>query len=142
MQLMTTLTTAAVLLALSTTAHAACTAATLKGVWGFSYDATDLANNRYCAGLGLMTFNNGTLTNNTVKVSLQRESCNGTPANTGSASGTYAVTQFCTATSNNLRYTPGGKIAKLDMNIVNAGKHLQFFLVINGITLHGEADKR
>ena len=142
MHVMTRLSAAATLLALTATAQAECTATTIKGVWGFSYDATDLLNNRYCAGLGLMTFNTGNLSNNTVKVSLQRESCNGEAGRTGSASGTYSVSSTCTAKSTNLVYSPGGKTAKLDINIVETGTTLQFFLVINGITLHGEAVKR
>ena len=136
------LSAAATLLALAATAQAECTASTVKGVWGFSYDATDLVSNRYCAGLGLMTFNTGNLSNNTVKVSLQRESCNGEAVRTGGASGTYSVSSTCTAKSTNLVYSPGGKTAKLDFNIVQAGTKLQFIMVINGITLHGEAVKR
>ena len=134
---------AATLVALASTAQGACTAATLKGVWGFSYDTFGLTDNAYCAGIGLMTFTPATsLGRDGIKVSAQRESCNGTPAEIGSASGSYSVSSTCTAKSTNLVYARGGKTGKLDMNIVDAGTRLQFILVINGLTLHGEAFKR
>lgn len=134
----------ATLAALATTAQGACTALTLKGVWGFSYDTFRLQDNGYCAGIGLMTFTPATsLGSDSVKVSAQRESCNGTPVVIGSARGNYSVvTASCTANSTNLVYSPSGKSAKLDMNIVAGGTKLQFVMVINGVTLHGEAVKR
>lgn len=133
----------ATLVALTSTAQGACTSATLKGVWGFSYDTFRLADDGYCAGIGLMTFTPATnLGRDGIKISAQRESCNGTPIETGSAVGSYSVTSSCTAKSTNLRYSPGDKIGRLDMNIVAAGTKLQFVLVINGVTLHGEAVKR
>lgn len=143
MHRITKLVAATTLTALTTTAQGACSAATLKGVWGFSYDTFNLRNDVFCAGVGLMTFTPATnLGRDGIKVSAQRESCNGTPVEIGSATGSYTVSSSCTARSNNLVYSPGSKTARLDMNIVEAGKKLQFVLVINGVTLHGEAVKR
>ena len=68
---------AAGLLALANGAGADCTASSIKGVWGFTYQALDLEGPRACAGIGFMTFNTANLSNNTLKISLQRESCNG-----------------------------------------------------------------
>lgn len=133
----------ATLAALATTAQGACTALTLKGVWGFSYDTFRLQDNGYCAGIGLMTFTPAaSLGRDSVTVSAQRESCNGTPVVIGGARGNYSVTDSCTANSTNLVYSPSTKSAKLDMNIVAGGTKLQFVMVINGVTLHGEAVKR
>ena len=140
---MTRLSAAATLLALAATAQADCTASTVKGVWGFSYDAIDFAGNRTCAGVGFMTFTPATnLGRDSVKVSLQRESCNGTAVVIGSATGVYSVASTCAGKSTKLVYLPSLKTAKLDFNIVQAGTKLQFIMVINGITLHGEAVKR
>ena len=119
-----------------------CSISTPKGIWGFTYEGFDLAQNAYCAGIGILTFSTGNLSNNVVKVTLQRESCNGaTVGPLGSASGTYSVTSTCTGRSTNLAYT-GGDVGRLDFNIVEAGQRLQFLLVINQLTLHGEALKR
>ncbi|MGE0859656.1 MAG: hypothetical protein AB7I01_07900 [Gammaproteobacteria bacterium] len=122
---------------------APCTATTVKGAWGFTYEGFNLAGQNYCAGVGLMTFNTANLSNNTVKISLQRESCDGGPVQAGTANGTYTVTSTCTGRSTNLVYVGGNGSARLDFNIVEAGKRLQFVMVIpNVITLHGEALKR
>lgn len=135
--------TLASLLAVAQGANAACTAATVQGVWGFSYDAIDLQSPRNCVGIGLMTFSTGTLSNNTVKITAQRDSCNGDLAKTFAASGTYAVSSICTGKSTNLKYTFSDTGSKLDFNIVEAGTRLQFIMRLsNGITLHGEAFKR
>ncbi len=124
-------------------AFAACSAATVKGTWGFTYQGFDLAGQNYCAGVGLMSFNTANLSNNTVKISLQRESCDGRAVQTGTANGTYTVTSTCTGRSTNLVYVGGNGSARLDFNIVEAGDKLQFVMVIpNTITLHGEARKR
>lgn len=137
-----TLPAAALALLASGAASAAdCTAATVKGVWGFSYDGFNLQANAYCAGLGLMTFTSPTRGNNTVKITTQRESCDGDPVAAGGATGTYTVTTTCTGRSTNLNYGSAGT-ARLDFNIVEAGSRLQFVLVVNGITLRGEAVKR
>lgn len=136
--------TAAGLLVLAQGANAVdCTAATVKGTWGFSYDAVDLQGSRNCVGVGLMTFNTGTLSSNTVKITAQRNSCAGEPATTFAASGTYSVASTCIGGSTNLKYTSSKITSKLDFNIVQAGTRLQFILVQgNGLTLHGEAFKR
>ncbi len=134
--------TAASLLALAQGASADCTATTAKGVWGFSYDATDLQGQRSCVGVGYMTFNTGTFSNNSIKISAQRESCNGSLAKTYAASGTYTVTAACVGKSTNLKYSSNDSGAKLDFNLVQVGTRLQFILVLsNGITMHGEAFK-
>ena len=63
----------ATLVALTSTAQGACTSATLKGVWGFSYDTFRLADDGYCAGIGLMTFTPATnLGRDGIKISAQR----------------------------------------------------------------------
>ncbi len=131
-------------LALAQNASAAdCKASTIKGVWGFSYDAIDLQGGRNCVGVGLMTFNTGTLSNNSVRITAQRNSCNGDPALSFAASGTYSVAPACTGKSTNLKYSSNDSGAKLDFNIVENGTRLQFILVqSNGLALHGEAFKR
>ena len=135
--------TLASLLAVAQGANAACTAATVQGVWGFSYDAIDLQSPRNCVGIGLMTFSTGTLSPNTVKITAQRDSCNGALAKTFAASGTYSVSSICTGKSTNLKYSSSDQGSKFDFNIVAAGTRLQFIMVLsNGITLHGEALKR
>lgn len=124
-------------------ANAACAVATVEGVWGFSYDAIDLQGTRNCVGVGLMTFGTGIGSPNTVKITAQRDSCNGEPAKTFAASGTYSVSSICTGKSTNLKYTSSDPGSKLDFNIIEAGTRLQFIMRLsNGITLHGEAFKR
>lgn len=135
---------AAGLLALAHNASAVdCKVSTIKGVWGFSYDAIDLQGSRNCVGVGLMTFNTGTLSNNSIRITAQRNSCNGDPASSFAASGTYSVAATCTGKSTNLKYSSNDSGAKLDFNIVENGTRLQFILVqSNGLTLRGEALKR
>ena len=134
---------AAALLAAADGASAACAIATVTGTWGFSYDAVDLAGARNCVGVGLMTFNSGTGSSNTVKITAQRNSCGGDPVASFAASGTYTVASTCIGKSTNLKYSGTSKVSTLDFNIVQAGTRLQFVLVQgNGLTLHGEAFKR
>lgn len=122
-------------------AFAACTAATVKGTWGYLYEGYDPEGVRSCAGVGLLTFSTANLSNNTVRISLQRGSCNGAAPDTVNATGTYTVTSTCIGRSTNLD-VPGGPI-RLDFNVVEAGKRLQFMMVFpNTITLHGEAFRR
>lgn len=136
-------TTAAALLVLAQGSHAVCNATTVKGDWGFSYDAVDLAGGRNCVGVGLLSFNTGNLSNNTVKITAQRNSCGGAAVSTFAANGTYTVASTCIGRSSNLKYTTNGKSSTLDFNIVEAGTRLQFILVQgNGVTLLGEAFKR
>ena len=133
------------LLALAQNASAVdCKASTIKGVWGFSYDAIDLQGGRNCVGVGLMTFNTGTLSNNSVRITAQRNSCNGDPASSFAASGTYSVAPACVGNSTNLKYSSDNNFrARPDFNIVENGTRLQFILVQNnGLALRGEAFKR
>jgi len=136
--------TVATLLTLAEGASAACSVASAKGVWGFSYDSIDLQAQSSCAGIGLMTFTPATnLSRSTVKITAQRESCNGDAAKTFAASGTYTVASICTGKSTNLKYNSSDPGSKLDFNIVEAGTRLQFILVLsNGVTLRGDAVKR
>lgn len=140
--------TAASLLVLAQGASAACAIATVKGTWGFSYEATNLEGVRTCAGLGFMTFNSGQGSANTVKITLQRESCNGSAVSTPGATGngTFSVSSTCTGRSINIKYPASSQTGRLDFNIVEAGTRLQYVLVIdagnNGITMHGDAFKR
>lgn len=114
MHRMTRLSAAATLLALAATAQAECTVSTIKSLWGFSYDAIDFAGNRTCAGVGFMTFTPATkLGSDSVKISLQGESCNGTAVVTGSASGAHSVSSTCAAKSTNLVYAPSLKTVKI-----------------------------
>jgi hypothetical protein len=134
--------TAASLLALAHGASADCSAITVKGVWGFSYDAVDLQTQRSCVGIGYMSFTSERFSNDTVKITAQRNSCNGDPATTFAASGSYSVAAGCTGKAT-VKYTSKDPGSKLDFNIVAAGTRLQFILVqSNGLTLHGEAVKR
>ncbi len=134
--------TAASLLVLGQAAIADCTTNTVKGVWGFDYDAIDLQGQRTCVGVGFMTFNSGALSNNTLKITSQRNSCNGDPATTFAASGTYSIATSCAGKAS-VKYSATSPISKLEFDIVQAGTRMQFILVQgNGVTLHGEAFKR
>lgn len=135
--------TVAALLVSTQGAHAACTASTVKGDWGFSYDAVDLVGGRSCVGVGLLSFNTGNLSNNSVKISAQRNSCAGSAVTNFAAAGSYTVSSTCIGRSTNLKYTASSKASTFDFNIVEAGTRLQFILVQgNGLTLRGEAFKR
>lgn len=116
-------------------ASAACTSSTLNGSWGFHYSGIDFANQRFCAGVGLIQF---TPSNLSVTVPSTKESCDGTPLSR-TAKGSYSVASNCTATVS--LTDNSGRKGSYSLVITSSGTKADFMLVFAGSTLTGTLTK-